>query len=162
MKCELVMKEYLQFDDYKLLPVMVKLHLLCCKKCRLEISSLENALDDIRSTDYYNMNKDMSDNIMHVIKSSRIPYVGNVPMFNWVSVGIVLISSLILVQFSDALRWLENQFGSNLEVPLNLALGLVISLYLIIFIGIHIEKIKNIMGNSFVTNDKLRALLKRY
>ena len=142
MKCDKTITKYLELDDYSIIPLSVRFHLLFCTKCSEEVAMLNSALNEIRVFNPFPMKRDMTYQIMSKINPPGLAYERKISTFNWVSAGLVILASIFLVSYSESLSWLKGQFGKNLEVPLNIVLGITISAYLIAFIGSHVEEFK--------------------
>jgi hypothetical protein len=148
MKCEKVMKKFMELEYYRVLPLSVRFHLLSCEKCAAEIADMTASMDGMRSYLPHEMAGDQIGSIMRAVGASGVSYSRKMPMLNWLSAGIILIASLVLVQFSETLIWLKDHFGRDLEVPLNIVLGIVFSIYSIIFIGTHLDELKDYFGQT--------------
>ena len=87
--------------------------------------------------------------IMAEIYNSEEEYEQTISYFKWISVGLVIVMSRLLFSFSDTHTWLKGQFGMNFEIPLNIVLGLLITIYAGIFIASHIDDIKEYIHFPF-------------
>ncbi|HON78890.1 MAG TPA: hypothetical protein PK544_10390 [Spirochaetota bacterium] len=133
MKCEKAMEQYLKADADEYLPLALRLHLRFCRKCRVETAAMRSALDMLRNEDIYTVPDDCSGNIMAVVRNSGNSYGRRMPLFNWISGEVIIIASIFLVQFSDDRNWLTGYFGSNLEIPLYIVLGILVTVYSAMF-----------------------------
>lgn len=145
MKCNSIMKCFMELDNYRSLPLQIRGHLIFCTRCRKDILSMRRALETILNKKPYDTSEDLSNNIMEQIATSQVIYKMDISSLKWISVGLIIFASIFLVSFSEPLNWLKGHFGWRLEVPLNIVLGLVISLYATLFIGTHIDEMKNIL-----------------
>jgi hypothetical protein len=79
---------------------------------------------------------DKSDDIMnHLHYAKHDP--SHMSFSKWLFPGLLLISSIMLLRYSDYLNWLNQSFGKQLEAPLNLVLGIFTTIYVVIFMGAH-------------------------
>ncbi len=146
MRCEKAINRFLGLDQQERFPLALKLHLAHCAKCRSEVSSLLRTFSSLGDVSGVSMPRDMSEGVMRVIRLSSTTYGRSMSFFNWMSGELIIIASLVLIQFSDPLLWLEGHFGGSLEVPLNIVLGLVITVYSSVFIGTHLKEFKGFVG----------------
>jgi hypothetical protein len=70
----------------------------------------------------------------------------HMPMRNWIGAGAILLCSMFLVPFSNSFAWLRDSFGSSLEVPLHIMLGIAIATYATLFIGTHVDQVAEKLG----------------
>lgn len=142
MKCDKIITRYLELDDYTILPLLIRVHLLFCKKCQEELFIFEEVLAELKQFDPFLMSEDLTDQTMHKIKLKHIPHERLISNFNWLSAGLIILASLILISYSESLIWLKGHLGKNLEVPLNIVLGIIITVYFTLFIITHQKKFK--------------------
>ena len=91
------------------------------------------------------MEIDISNSIMEKISELHIIHEQNVSSVKWLTVGSIILASIFLLPFSESLSWLRIHFAGNLEIPLSIVLGLVISIYAIIYIATHLDELKHLM-----------------
>ena len=149
MKCDKAMKKFLDMDNDASFTLSLKLHSIFCRECREEISALSETYSSLIGMSSFVTQKDMTDAIMAEVYKHENLYEHNVSYFKWISVGSIIIASRFLVSFSDTHIWLNSHFGINFEIPLNIVLGLVISIYLILFIASHIDDLKKAIHFPF-------------
>lgn len=63
------------------------------------------------------------------------------PLMRWIVVGVIILAAIPLSSFSDSLSWLSQLFGSRLDFPLHLVLGLAFTIYALFFIGSHLKEL---------------------
>ncbi len=146
MRCEKAIARFLDLDQQERLPLALRLHLAHCAKCRNEVRSLSQTFHSLGDVSGVVMPRDMGDGVMRMIRLSATTYGRSMSLFNWMSGEILIIASLVLIQFNDPRVWLEGHFGGSLEVPLNIVLGLVITVYSSVFIGTHLKEFKGFVG----------------
>ena len=133
MKCDKAMVKFLQADNDEYLPFTLRFHLWFCRKCRSEVRAMQSAFDLLKKEEFHSSVDDLSGSVMAVVRNSGNSYGRRVHIFNWISGEVIIIASIFLVQFSDDRNWLNNFFGSNLEVPLYIVLGILVTVYSALF-----------------------------
>lgn len=149
MKCDSAMQKFLELDNGASIPFLVRLHTLRCRKCRLEIREMRIRLAVFEYHPPYEAKRDASDEIMRTIIANEKLYSSGMSFKKWIAVGLVILLSRFAITFSDTLAWLQNQFGSSLDIPLNIVLGLAMSIYAVLFIGTHMDDIKKMIPDRF-------------
>jgi hypothetical protein len=139
MKCEAFMERFLMLDNGERPVLRMRLHLLRCAACRAETTLLSEAGRRMMEFPGRGMERDLSGAVMAGIMIAEAAYGRKVPYYNWIGAGAVMFASIFLVTASDSLTWLKTHFGGNLEVPLSIVLGIVITVYAAIFAGTHVE-----------------------
>jgi len=145
MKCERFINRFLELDNRSMMPLSLCLHMLICPSCRKEINRLRDQLESFRDLHPYILPRDMSDKVMIAVYESEERHCGNVSYFKWLTVGFLIVSGRVLFTYSDSFAWLQMKFGSQLDLPLNIILGLAVSLYSIFFILANLEDCKKII-----------------
>lgn len=145
MKCDEAMRRVLEHDDGSHRPVLLRLHLRRCARCRAEAAALDAALRELRQTPLSRRDMDVSDAVMAEIERLE-SYRRDVPMYNWVGGGLAILGGIVLVSFSDSFAWLRGSFGGDFEVPLSIVLGIVITLYASAFIATHLDMAESWMA----------------
>lgn len=143
MNCEKFTRSYLELENSKALPMALRLHLLLCKDCGREFTYLQNSFEEIKGLSKITLKKDFTDKVMLNIKLRGVTYTNTVSTTNWIGAGVILLSSIFLLQYSDSFIWLKEHFGVDLELPLSIVLGLSISAYAVAFIGTHYDELKD-------------------
>jgi len=135
MNCEKIMKQYLEHDHTRPLPLKVRVHFMFCKKCRREAELLMDSISGINGTAPFHLNENITDSIMLGILLTGRSYSRHVRTSHWVIAGAVILSSIFMVSYSSSANWISCHFGRSFELPLHLVLGLSISAYVSLFIG---------------------------
>lgn len=145
MKCEKMIEYYLKQEQSDYLPLIVRWHMLFCPGCRSEVRKIRNVVKEAGTTSLYKIPVDMSDLIMNEILMSNVQYDKDVSSLRWFFAGLLIFLSIFLVSYSDSLIWLKGHLGSGLEIPLNLVLGIAITVYAVFYIGTHLEQAKKLV-----------------
>ena len=142
MKCDRAIEKYLDADNNSSIPIMLKLHIMSCAKCRREIKALHSSYMRIRKDSPYKSHVDISCSVMNIIMAEQITTGKTISGFKWVSIGTLIFSSIVLINFSDSFIWLKKEFGSNYTIPLSIVMGLIFTAYAAILIACNYEYIK--------------------
>lgn len=151
MKCESFMRSYVSLDNGERPSLSLRLHLRSCARCRREAALMEWELSSLRRDETLPDAPDRTREIMARISAGDVTYGRSVPLYNWVSGEVIIIVSIVLARFSDSLVWMNAYFGMNLEVPFNIVLGILLTVYSSVFIGTHMKEIK-----GFIERYRLR------
>lgn len=146
MKCSKIVDKYLDQEDMGVVPFRVRLHALRCSRCRQEIAQLRKEIKKLRTKAPFDMKRDLSDNIMYRIGLTIIHVENRVSIAKWLSVGLVIFASIVLFSYSDYSIWVKEHFGSSFDIPMSMVLGLLISAYVLLFIGTNMEQLKKVFN----------------
>ncbi len=141
MKCNRIMDEYLELEDNSRIPVRIKIHLFLCSKCRAEAFAMRETMDILKINSPFETGS-MSERIMTEINSLPNPYFKEVSLWHWLITGVVICSSIVLLNYSTPFIWLKEQYGRSMEIPLNIVWGFIICLYVGSFVGTHLDALK--------------------
>ncbi len=129
MKCEIFSEKYLALDNRRKPDLLMKLHALFCPHCREEAHYLEGIYRRVSDAGPDLMPRDLTASIMLTIKREGVTYGRKVSFFNWISAEVIIVLSIVLVQFSDSLPLLKEHYGRELELPLYLIMGVLITIF---------------------------------
>lgn len=146
MKCDRAIKEYLNHEDNSSMPLMLRIHLLLCRRCRKEISGLIKIFSQLKNDSSFKIPFDITSPVMNIIRTQNIPEWKTISGAKWVSIGTVIFSSILLLNFSESFIWLKKEFGSYYTIPVSIVMGLVITAYFVILIACNYEYIKKYIG----------------
>jgi hypothetical protein len=139
MKCEKAMALFLKNE--RRLPVMLKLHLLRCPRCKKETRHISAVVGSTYNNTAFVIPRDIQSSVMTQVIHSGVRYGNAVSDFNWVLAGCVIFSSAFLLTYSYPVAWLESAMGDSLTLPLGIFFGAAITLYATIFIGSRLERL---------------------
>ncbi len=137
MKCKKIMNEFLELDNYKVLPLKMKVHFLFCGRCRHEAAKIMKELGRFQKENVYNMRCSLVDSIMAEIRPDPDEFPARISGIKWVFVGTVIFVSIFMVNYSNSYIWLKQNFGADIIIPMSLVLGGLFSIYLIILMGVN-------------------------
>jgi len=141
MKCEKIIDDFLRSES-NTVPLLIRLHLFRCSQCRQEISDLQNKISELWNDSAYKAPYDMTNQIMQRIALLHEVHSRDISDGKWIITWITIIVSIALVNYSESFRWLEKYFGGSFEIPLNIVMGIVVTIYSAFFIGTHLDRFK--------------------
>jgi hypothetical protein len=142
MNCDTVQKKFLEMDNGSRIPISVQFHTLYCSRCRSIISVLSDKFASMRTEASHDMDRDLCEQIMLDVFRSGVQYEHNVSGLQWGVVGAIILVSMFLIPFSDSFGWLRNYFGSGLEIPVSIVLGMALCIYAMVGISSNLEHLK--------------------
>jgi len=142
MKCEKAVEEYLKIESQSHTPVILKLHIIFCSECRKEIYRLKKLFVLISNDSMYKTSRDITSSVMDIILRESVYTAKTISGFKWVTIGLIIFFSILLLNFSDSFQWLKNEFGSDLTIPLSIVMGFVFTAYATVLVGCNYEYIK--------------------
>ncbi len=147
MRCERFMERYLGIDNGENLTLPMRVHLLRCVSCRAETAALQAVMNDMERCSISTMDRDVSDAVMSAILGSHGAYGKRIALYKWIGTGVTIFASIFVLTLSDSLALLKANYGGNLEVPLSIVMGVVITIYATVFIGTHMDEFTRWLGN---------------
>jgi len=144
MKCDDALQRFLEMDNRESFPISLRFHMLHCAKCRTEIETFRHACDLLLDDSPFEMRRDLSGLILDKVTGDYPSYRREMSYARWFLAGFIIIASRLAVSYSDTMVSLQGHYGGRLEIPLNIVLGLVVSIYAVLFIGTHVEELKRI------------------
>ena len=132
MKCEKAVTRYLENDDKFRVPLFVKIHMLFCPKCSYEIYKLMAAMDLLEGESVWKTERNITGYVMDKISLQNVYSEKRVSGIKWMIIGAVIVSSILLINFSNSFIWLKEQYGSDFAIPLSIVLGLAITAYMMV------------------------------
>jgi hypothetical protein len=139
MKCERAMALFLKNE--RRFPLMLKLHLLRCKRCKNEIRHISDVIHSAHNNAAFAIPHDIQSLVMTQVLRGGVRYGNAISDFNWVLAGCVIFASAFLVTYSEPINWLESVMGDWLTLPLGIFFGAAITIYATIFIGSRLDKL---------------------
>lgn len=140
MKCKDAVRRILE-SDHGHIPFMVQMHCRMCSKCMSELSDIRKAERMLQDKWFFSPEYDLSPRVLSQIRATSYATRKSTTWIPGLSVGVVLVASLFLVNFSDTFAWIELAMGDTFIIPVNIVLGLIISAYLAAFIASQIQRL---------------------
>jgi len=147
MNCDNVQKQFIEMDNNSRIPLSVQFHTLFCARCRSVVSVLTDKFASLRSEAPYEMDRDLCEQIMREVFRCDVQYEHQVSGLQWGMVGAILVVSMFLIPFSHSFGWLRTRFGSGLELPVSIVLGLALCVYALVGIFSNLEHLKKFVEN---------------
>jgi hypothetical protein len=147
MNCENIQQRFLEMDNGSRIPLSVQFHTLYCSKCRNDIALLTEQFESLRSDTSFEFDRDRCEKIMREVFLSKAQYKHHVSGLQWGVVGTILLISLFAIPFSNSFGWLRHYYGSGLEIPVSIVLGLSFSIYALAGIFSNMDSLKKFVGN---------------
>jgi hypothetical protein len=147
MNCETTQQRFLEMDNHSRIPLSVQFHTLYCSRCRHDIALLTQQFESLRSDAAFALDRDRCEQIMREVFRSKTRYDHHVSGLQWGVVGTILLISLFAIPFSNSFGWLRHYFGSGLEIPISIVLGLSFSIYALAGIFSNMDSLKKFVGN---------------
>lgn len=147
MNCEKIQNRFLEMDNRSRIPLSVQAHMLYCPRCRRDITELTKKFDLLRTQEPFAMDRELCEKIMMDVFLSRTRYEHHVTGFQWWTAGLIILVSLFLIPFSTTFGWLRARFGTGLELPMSIVLGLTLSIFVLVGIFSNLEQLKDFVNN---------------
>ncbi len=142
MRCERIIREYLELEDRSRIPFAMRIHILLCRGCRSEIVLMNRVFSSMRRDTPYRAGIDFAPAIMDIIRRESGYAERTISGIKWIAIGTVIFFSILLVNFSESYLWLNDTFGSNYTIPVSIVMGFAFTAYASIVIGCNYEDIK--------------------
>ena len=113
-------------------PSFVKMHMLFCPKCSYEIYRLMAAMNLLENESIWKTERNITGFVMDRISLQNVYSGRRVSGVKWMIIGAVIVSSVLLINFSNSFIWLREQYGSDFVIPLSIVLGLGITAYMMV------------------------------
>ncbi len=145
MKCEKAREIFIDRERASSLSPRLRIHLFFCRSCRDEIFRLRELFTELSGSSLYRMEESRADDIMRVLKNSRVSREHTVSSKQWIFTGAVIIASIFLIPFNDSIKWLSKMYGINFELPFIIIMGLIVTIYPVLFTATHMDEIKELI-----------------
>ena len=134
MKCEKAINDYLKNDDKYRIPFFVRIHMFFCPRCSAEIYRFAAAMNWLEDETLWKTDSNITGYVMDRISMKDIYSERRVSGLKWVIIGMVIFSSILLINFSNSFIWLKEQYGLEFIIPLSIVLGLGLTIYMMVLI----------------------------
>jgi membrane glycosyltransferase len=151
-----IINKFLKSDTNRPIPLDIRLYMLLFPKAKNNIKKLKKELEVVKHETPFFMERDMSNSIMEQIIRIEVDYVNYMSYSKWIMAGLIIFASVFLISYSNSFIWMKSYFGTSLELPLNIITGVIITLYSILFVGVHLEDVKKL--EDFIVK-KIHGLL---
>jgi len=93
MKCDDAIERFLQREDYHI-PLAIRLHILFCTLCRMEIHRLRDLFISLRDYAPYALEEDCTDSVMQLIQKDDVNSLQYLSSRIWLIAGSVLLEAI--------------------------------------------------------------------
>ncbi len=150
MTCRDALNTMLSLDnDEKPRPALVE-HLDRCDACRGEWARLQAASGVLRMDDGAREDPALTARIMASVRSEPRP-LGTVadprrsmPFHRWLIAAALLVAGVLGLEYSESLDWLRLAFGSIIDLVMGLILGLFVTIFLCMLVGLNLKHVQRI------------------
>lgn len=150
MTCEQAMSEYFDLDRGESPAGTLADHLRSCPNCSSLVLKIDSGLailsEQTLRPDAELRSELFVQSVMARVRQESAAVDEDAPeeqnlLSRWIVVGVIILAAIPLSSFSDSLSWLSQLFGSRLDFPLHLVLGLAFTIYALFFIGSHLKEL---------------------
>ncbi|MCU0848387.1 MAG: hypothetical protein MUD12_10920 [Spirochaetes bacterium] len=148
--CEKIMGIFLELDNGEALPPRAVIHRMFCGRCRTEMRRLKDSISDIRAGSPFEPADDITETVMTGLMQSGASHGKRVSNLNWLGAGLIMLGGVFILSFSESFKWLSAFYGKHIEIPVSIVLSLILCIYAVIFIGTHLDFIKERINLPFL------------
>jgi hypothetical protein len=139
MTCEQAMRDYCSRDNHAALGEALLAHLASCSICQGEIETMQAVLHSL-VVDQPGLECDLSGTILERIGEERMPISA------WILPGLLILFGTAWLPFSREFAALSSSTGGSFEPTISLVLGLVLTVYALLFTGLNLKLISRKFG----------------
>ena len=70
---------------------------------------------------------------------------GKLQLRGWTAGGLVILASLVLIQYSEVVEWLRTYLGPSIDVSLGIILGLGLTIYICVLVGSNLRAVQRLL-----------------
>jgi len=157
MRHEYFLERYERLDNGDRLSVFACIHKATCAECKAAAKSMDHAIAAYREPYTFPLGRIdpllLDERIMNAVRLLPRPR-HLVSTRDWVTAGVVIALSTVLVPLGDGFAFIKEFFGARYTLPLALVLGLSITAYGAMFIGTHIEELSLLLRRGDASHRK--------
>jgi hypothetical protein len=146
MKCDTLLKAYLESNTGKGLSLYITLRLLFCRKSRNDILLHQKTLGNCQKSSSFRINGSLVGSVLYAINQGKV-YTREISPFRWFLAGMILVVSRVIVEYSDSFNEITDILGENFVLPMNIMTGLLITFYGITFIFSQMDRLMNLSSS---------------
>lgn len=143
MKCNKIIERYLMLDKHQMIPFDITLHLLFCKKCRLEVVKLvaaEKTAAEILKTP----EESSCGEVKAILEKARIEQMKKIVnqksnFFPWILSGVIMVLCFAVFPMLSMGEWGVDVLGNAFVLAFFITAGFCVALYSGIFIATHLD-----------------------
>lgn len=149
MTCRRARKLILELDADEQPPEHLGEHLGSCARCRDLRARLVHVERNARLTPTTAPDPALTSRIMHAVRTQAHrpgEWAGTpVRLRGWAAGGTVIVASMVAVQFSEVVDWLQRALGPVIDVALGVMLGLALTIYVLVLVGSNLESVRRLL-----------------
>lgn len=146
MRCSTFLDRYDLLDSGEEPGFLLRSHMAFCPECRRQVSLLADGMHAWIEADAKDPQSRIHGNLVDQRVMAAISLLPRprkeLHARNWAVSGTVLLLSMVLIPFSKDFQFLREVFGEGYSLPLFLVLGIVLTLFGLVFIATHIEELE--------------------
>lgn len=148
MKCEKCVNMHIHSEIKEDVPLSAKVHCMFCSSCRKELCLYYKVLESMEDPLELTVPKDFSEMIMAEInrKEEVSEETKAVTLWKWILAGIFIFLSLVVASVAKPYILARSAYGEAFLMPLNIVLGISISVYVIFFILSHMDELSEFLN----------------
>lgn len=139
MRCETFLDRYDRLDAGERPGPALRAHLSACPACRARIEREAAAITAYRTGKADPRLPILEERVMAAIRLTPRPR-RVVLLRDWIVAGLVIALSMALIPLGEEFDLVKEAFGPRYAMPLSLVLGLVLTVYIAVFIGSHLDE----------------------
>lgn len=146
MRCDKFLDRLDALDSAQAMDGAMRAHASRCEACSAAAARAQAAARAYReaANDRYSSGEVLDDRIMAMIRFVPPPHQ-EISIFDWLVAGAALAVSMLLIPFGKEFSGLKEMLGARYALPLSLALGIVLTCYMALFIGTHIDEVQGFL-----------------
>ncbi len=148
MKCEKFSDILIHLDNNEKLDIRARMHMLFCKNCKALYVYYSSKINLLKNESSFRTVSPQADMIMRRIYYLTKEQVKDFSTVKWLIPILIFVLGMIIVSLSDNYSLLIQNFGQSYELPFFIVLGTMISIYVTLYIGLHISSMKEAFVKS--------------
>lgn len=145
--CKSTLARFYRLDQHDPLPWGVRFHLHHCRSCSDTVHRTNKALAELQTIPETEAKElDLTTILLPAIqKHPAYATRKQFSLWQWLSPAVVLLGSMILQVTADPFNLAKETFGVYLQIGLPLAIGCILSLYLLVFVISHHQELQELL-----------------
>jgi hypothetical protein len=146
MRCETFLARLDALDAGRSPDAAMRAHASRCASCARQAEACDAALLAYRAllAGEYAGDERLDERIMATIRLLPPPRQ-DISLRDWISVGAIIALSMLLIPFGREFSNLKEAFGARYSLPLALVLSFMLTGYMALFIGTHIDAVQGFL-----------------
>jgi predicted anti-sigma-YlaC factor YlaD len=148
MNCKEAMNRILHLDNGQPCDHETAEHLNGCEGCRREYDRLNGIIANLRAVEA--RDGTLTDRIMEAVRKQK--HVRSIvtsaealserrDYLTWILGGAIIVFGMMILPYTEVLTYLRNLPGSRIDATLAISLGLVLCVYIGLFIGTNLDRL---------------------